>query len=94
MKVIQPVDTEQNLVIRARQNATTVTLVLSSKLGADNTYTGITTSYSDGLLTVPFTQDISEGETLDATVKNGSTIIWRGRLYATANTPATFKYNT
>lgn len=94
MKVIQPVDTEQNLVVRARENAATVTLVLREKLGVENEYTGISTSYSNGLLTVPFTQDISEGVTLDAILKNGSTVIWRGRLYATTQTPATFKYFT
>lgn len=92
MKVIQPVDTQQNLVIRARENAETVTLILRSKLGEETEHEDITTSYSGGLLTIPFTQDISEGENLDAIVKNGSAIIWRGRLYATAQSPATFKY--
>ena len=94
MKVIQPIDTQQNLIVRARENATGVTLVLTNPLGAANTYSSITTSYSNGLLTVPFTQDISEGQTFKATLKNGSgAIIWRGKLYATSQTPNVFSYN-
>ena len=94
MKVVQPVATEQNLVVRARENATSVTLVLVDTLVQTYTYTGITTSYSNGLLTVPFTQDINEGDTFKAVIKNGSgDVIWRGKLYATAQIPKTFSYN-
>lgn len=95
MKVIQPIDTEQNLVIRARENAATVTLVVTNELTKEeNTYTGITTSYSNGWLTIPFTQDIAEGDTFNMVVKNGTDVIHRTRAYATTKTPAEFKYFT
>ena len=94
MKVIQPIDTEQNLVVRARENAASVDLeVRNAMTDVTTTYSGVSTTYLNGLLTIPFTHDVSEGDTYNMVVKNGSgDVIHRVRAYATTKTPQDFKY--
>jgi len=95
MKVLLPQATSQNLQIRARANAGTVDVVLTIS-GTDTTYSSISTTYStDGYLTVPIAHDFSEGERykVEITDNGDSSLVWRGVIFITSQTPQTYKIN-
>lgn len=95
MKVLLPIATTQNLLVRPRANVATVDLVLRDILKDTTTTTsGITSSFADGFLTIPFTHDFTEGETYSVQVNNNvsGAVLWRGLMYITAQTPQNFNY--
>lgn len=95
MKVLLPIATAQNLIVRPRTNVATVNLVIRDILkDTTTTSSGISTSFANGFLTIPFTRDFSEGETYSAEVTNTATgaLLWRGLIYITAQTPQNFNY--
>ena len=95
MKVLLPIATSQNLIVRPRFNVTTVDLVLRNILKDTTTTTsGITSSFADGFLTIPFTHDFSEGETYSVQVNNNATgaVLWRGMIYITAQAPQNYNH--
>lgn len=94
MKVFLPVDTSQNLKVMPRANASTVDLTVRKEITDETTvYSDITTSFSDGYLTIPFSHDFAEGETFELTVTNSEddSLLWRGRGYVTAQTPQNYR---
>lgn len=94
MKVLLPIATSQGLMVMPRANVATVDLTLR-KAGTDTTtvYGDITTSFSDGYLTIPFSHGFSEGETYEATVTRSDNdgLLWRGQVFITAQTPQNYK---
>lgn len=94
MKVFLPVGTSQNLNIMPRANAATVDVTLRKPFTDDTTvYSDISTSFLDGYLTVPLSHSFVEGETFELTVTNASddSLLWRGQVYVTAQTPQNYR---
>ena len=96
MKVFLPIATTQNLIIRPRANTATVDLSIRNEFtDTTTTTTGIATTFSDGYLTVPFSHPFNEAETFEMEVTNnaGGALVWRGKCFATAQTPQDYKMN-
>lgn len=94
MKVFLPVATSQNLKVMPRANASTVDLTIRQEAKDVTTvYSDISTSFSGGYLTVPFSHPFVEGETFEATLTDSSddSLLWRGRFFITAQTPQEYK---
>jgi len=87
MKVLQPIATSQNLIIRPRANVSTVDLALRHILkDTTTTLSGIATSFANGLLTIPFSHDFTEGETYAVELTNNaySSLVWRVQIFIPA----------
>lgn len=97
MKVFLPVATNQDLVIRARKNASFVDLSVREELkDVTVTISSAASFFCDGYLTIPFTHSFTEGVTYEITVTDSfdSELIWRGKAFCTAQTPNFYKLNT
>jgi len=95
MKVLLPVATEQSLVVRPRANTATVDLTIRDILKDITTVTsGITTTFLNGFLTIPFTHDFSEGETYEVEITNNAddSLVWRGQIFVTSQTPQNYTF--
>lgn len=96
MKVFLPVGTSQNLSVMPRANASEVDLTIRQELKDVTTvFNNISTSFSDGYLTIPFSHPFVEGETYELTVTDSSdgSLLWRGRGFVTSQTPQNYKEN-
>lgn len=95
MKVFLPIDTQQEIVVRPRSNAETVSISFRNELtDTTSTYTNIATTLSDGWLTIPFTHSCSEGDSYEVTITTASgALVWRGKAFVTAQTPQDYKIN-
>jgi len=86
MKVFLPIDTEQNLVIVAREESTNVVLTIKNKQEETETTINATTTSSNGYMTIPVTYTFKEGHQYGLKVTDGTDVIWRGQGYATDQT--------
>lgn len=91
MKVVLPIDTEQSINFIPRVYPTgAISFYLKNE--ATKTETLVSNSYviSDGVITLTFTFDFSERDKYQIRILEGTDIIYRGKLFATEQTPQDF----
>lgn len=97
MKVFLPIATKQDLIVRPRNTANVVTVTIRDEFKDETTtITGIaTTLFIDGYLTIPFSYPFIEGKTFEIEVTDDldGSLVWRGKAFATAQTPQDYKLN-
>lgn len=97
MKVFLPVATSQNLKVMPRANASTIDLTMRQELTDTTTVKeDISTTFTGGYLTIPFSHSFVEGETYELTVTDSDdgSLLWRGRGFVTSQTPQNYKQYT
>ncbi len=95
MKVVLPIDTEQTFKFIPRTYPTGA-LTLYFKNEATKTETSVANSYTttDGIIEITFTFDFAERDKYQIRILEGTDVIYRGKLFATAQTPQDFLITT
>lgn len=86
MTILRPSLETQSITIIPRYDVENVTLTLTNELTQDvNTYT-TSTSYSNGYMTIQFDLTVYEMDSFNLEVKDGDTVLFRGKAFATDET--------
>lgn len=95
MKVVLPVDTEQSFKFIPRVYPTGA-LTFYLKNEATKTETSVANTYAtvDGIITITFTFDFTERDKYQIRILESTDVIYRGKLFVTAQTPQDFNILT
>lgn len=86
MTILRPSLETQSITIIPRYDVENVTLTLTNELTQDvNTYT-TSTSYANGYMTIEFDLTVYEMDSFNLEVKDGDTVLFRGKAFATDET--------
>jgi hypothetical protein len=86
MNVLQPTNNAQTLTFIPRYQVATVDIFLFDKFKDKNyTFTGITATYQNGLMSIEISHDFKEGDTYSYQVNDpDGKLLFRGQIYITA----------
>ena len=94
MIVIDPNDTEHNIVITPRYyNANANTFTITDEDNRAETVLSNVKAISGGQATYTVTLSTSEGKSYSIKVEDGSTVVWRGKMFVTSQTTQNYKIN-
>lgn len=94
MEVVLPQSTPQTLTIIPRYNSATVSVKIREENTDKTEVQSIpTTTYTDGYLSFDVAFDFREGNSYELEVSNADGLMWRGKAFATSQTPQDYKLN-
>lgn len=86
MNILLPIATPQALTFIPRQSAELVTLTLFDEHSGNSTEYELEAAYQDGYMNVEFAHDFKEGQNYSFEVKDGETLLYRGKIFTTSQT--------
>ena len=86
MHILQPIGTSQNIVIIPRSHPSSVTLTLTDDSTGTSATPVVTVANADGFMTLSGTFSLTDKRFYTIEVKDGSTLIYRGRVFVTSQT--------
>lgn len=93
MEVFKPISTSQTLIIIPRRNASSVTLNIRDEDTDSIQSMSLSTTYLNGYLSMDFAYDFHEGGNYELEVTDANGLLWRGKAFATSQTPQEYHLN-
>jgi len=86
MTILRPSLETQSITVIPRYDVETVTLtLLNEETQVLNTFT-VSTTYANGYMTIAFDLTVKETESFNLEIKDGTTVLFRGKAFATDET--------
>ena len=91
MKVVNPNDTNHTIDLIPREYKEDVILELYNETTREKTIVVNTSSTTDGIFSINFDFDFSEGDKFQIKISKDSDILYRGKIIATTQEPQEYK---
>lgn len=86
MTILRPSLETQSVTVIPRYDVETVTLtLLNEETQVLNTF-NVSTTYENGYMTIEFDLTVKEAESFNLEIKDGTTVLFRGKAFATDET--------
>lgn len=87
MTILRPSLDTQEIIIIPRRNASEVSVVLiNEETQVVNTFNPVEPIYNNGYMYLSFDLTVKEAESFNLEIKDGSTVLFRGKAFATDET--------
>jgi len=94
MIIIDPNDTTHNITITPRYyNSNTNTFKITDEDNRTETSLANTKTISGGEATYQLSLTTTEGKSYSVKIEDGSTVVWRGKMFVTAQATQNYKIN-